>query len=145
MIKIEIILRCINYVSKKKKIFSHICQTLLGFRILWVVNQLLLFFMLWLLEIQFISFQAKNDLANAKLKQMVRDQQEAEKQKSHSQEIQKLLEIQKIEIAAKSEEVKTDLDQVEPAVIEAQQAVKCIRKQHLVEVRSMGAPPAIIR
>ena len=101
--------------------------------------------MLCLLENQFIWFQAKNDLANAKLKQMVRDQQEAEKQKSHSQEIQKLLEIQKIEIAAKSEEVKTDLDQVEPAVIEAQQAVKCIRKQHLVEVRSMGAPPAIIR
>ena len=125
-------------------IFSHICQTLLSFGILWVVNQLFPF-MLWLLEIQFIWFQAKNDLANAKLKQMVRDQQEAEKQKSHSQEIQKLLEIQKIEIAAKSEEVKTDLDQVEPAVIEAQQAVKCIRKQHLVEVRSMGAPPAIIR
>ena len=76
---------------------------------------------------------------------MVKDQQEAEKQKTHSQEIQKLLEIQKVEIAKKTQEVKTDLDQVEPAVIEAQQAVKCIRKQHLVEVRSMGAPPPVIR
>ena len=84
-------------------------------------------------------------MANAKLKQMVKDQQEAEKQKAHSQEIQKLLEIQKVEIAKKTAEVKTDLDQVEPAVIDAQQAVKCIRKQHLVEVRSMGAPPPVIR
>lgn len=56
-----------------------------------------------------------------------------------------MLEIQKVEIAQKTAEVKTDLDQVEPAVIEAQQAVKCIRKQHLVEVRSMGAPPPVIK
>ncbi len=45
--------------------------------------------------------QTKNDAANAKLKQMVKDQQEAEKQKTHSQEIQKLLEKQKQEIASK--------------------------------------------
>merc|ERR1711899_171728 len=50
--------------------------------------------------------QAKNDLANAKLKQMVKDQQEAEKQRTHSQEIQKLLEIQKVEISKKTNEVK---------------------------------------
>ncbi len=62
----------------------------------------------------------------------VKDQQEAEKQKAHSQEIQKLLEIQKVEIATKKTEVMADLDKVEPAVIEAQQAVKSIRKQHLV-------------
>ena len=89
------------------------------------------------LAVKSTELQAKNDLANAKLKQMVKDQQEAEKQKSHSQEIQKLLEVQKVEIAEKTEEVRLDLDQVEPAVIEAQQAVKCIRKQHLVEVRSI--------
>jgi dynein heavy chain 1 len=62
----------------------------------------------------------------------VKDQQEAEKQKSHSQEIQKLVEIQKVEIATKKTEVMVDLDKVEPAVIDAQQAVKSIRKQHLV-------------
>jgi hypothetical protein len=62
----------------------------------------------------------------------VKDQQEAEKQKAHSQEIQKLLEIQKVEIATKKTEVMADLDKVEPAVIDAQQAVKSIRKQHLV-------------
>ncbi len=62
----------------------------------------------------------------------MKDQQEAEKQKTHSQEIQKLLEIQKVEIAIKKTEVMADLDKVEPAVVDAQQAVKSIRKQHLV-------------
>merc|ERR1719427_2521204 len=38
-----------------------------------------------------------------------------------------------------------DLERVEPAVIDAQNAVKSIKKQHLVEVRSMGNPAAIIR
>ena len=33
-----------------------------------------------------------------------------------------------------------DLERVEPAVIEAQNVVKSIKKQHLAEVRSMGNP-----
>lgn len=65
--------------------------------------------------------QAKNDAANAKLRQMVKDQQEAEKKKVQSQEIQAELEIQTIKIAQKREDVMADLAQVEPAVIDAQQ------------------------
>jgi dynein heavy chain 1 len=38
-----------------------------------------------------------------------------------------------------------DLEQVEPAVLEAQQAVKSIKKQHLVEVRSMSNPPSVVK
>ena len=79
--------------------------------------------------------QAKNDF----------DQQDAEKQKAHSQEIRVQVERQKGEIAQQTEEVQEDLDKVEPAVIEAQQAVKMIKKQNLVEVRSMGNPPPIIK
>ncbi|XP_021916207.1 dynein heavy chain, cytoplasmic isoform X8 [Zootermopsis nevadensis] len=89
--------------------------------------------------------QAKNDAANAKLRQMVKDQQEAEKKKVQSQEIQAELEIQTIKIAQKREDVMADLAQVEPAVIDAQQAVKSIKKQHLVEVRSMANPPAVVK
>ena len=48
----------------------------------------------------------QNFEANDKLKQMVKDQQEAEKQKQQSQEIRKLVEQQTIEIAAKRTEVK---------------------------------------
>lgn len=108
---------------------------------------------------------------------MVKDQQEAEKKKVQSQEIQTEIEKQTIQIAQKQEHVKADLAQVEPAVIEAQQgnavtclwlegvttgnaanieigrfffssfftAVKEIKKQQLVEVRSMANPPAVIK
>ncbi|XP_071453347.1 dynein heavy chain, cytoplasmic isoform X3 [Hetaerina americana] len=89
--------------------------------------------------------QAKNEAANAKLRQMVKDQQEAEKKKVQSQEIQAELEKQTIQIDQKQEDVKEDLAQVEPAVIEAQLAVKSIKKQHLVEVRSMANPPAVVK
>ncbi|KAK3912297.1 Dynein heavy chain, cytoplasmic [Frankliniella fusca] len=88
---------------------------------------------------------AKNEAANAKLKQMVKDQQEAEKKKVQSQDIQAEIEKQTVRIAEKRKVVMEDLAQVEPAVIDAQQAVKEIKKQQLVEVRSMANPPAIVK
>ncbi|XP_050667850.1 dynein heavy chain, cytoplasmic isoform X2 [Leptidea sinapis] len=89
--------------------------------------------------------RAKNEAANAKLKQMVKDQQEAEKKKVESQEIQVALEKQTKEIEAKRRDVMADLAQVEPAVIEAQNAVRSIKKQQLVEVRSMSNPPPVVK
>ncbi|XP_066987022.1 dynein heavy chain, cytoplasmic isoform X2 [Macrobrachium rosenbergii] len=89
--------------------------------------------------------QAKNDAANQKLKQMIKDQQEAEKQKVASQELQEQLEAQEVGIKKKREEVMKDLSKVEPAVQEAQNAVKSIKKQHLVEVRSMANPPPMVK
>ena len=79
--------------------------------------------------------QAKNEEANEKLKQMVKDQQEAEKQKQQSIEISILVEQQTKDNAIKRKEVMRDLERVEPAVIDAQNAVKSIKKQHLVEVK----------
>jgi dynein heavy chain 1, cytosolic len=52
---------------------------------------------------------AKNDAANAKLKQMVKDQQEAEQKKVQSQEIQAALEIQTVQITQKKQDVMADL------------------------------------
>ncbi|XP_045114160.1 dynein heavy chain, cytoplasmic-like isoform X3 [Portunus trituberculatus] len=89
--------------------------------------------------------QAKNEAANLKLKQMVKDQQEAEKQKVASQELQEQLEAQTVRITIKREEVMQDLSKVEPAVQDAQNAVKSIKKQHLVEVRSMANPPPMVK
>lgn len=63
---------------------------------------------------------AKNEAANAKLRQMVKDQQEAEKKKVQSQEIQQQLAEQTVHIEHKRQEVMADLAQVEPAVIDAQ-------------------------
>ena len=97
------------------------------------------------LAVKSAELESKNAEANEKLKQMVKDQQEAEKQKQQSIEISKLVEQQTKEIALKRTEVMKDLERVEPAVIEAQNAVKNIKKQHLVEVRSMGNPAPVIR
>ena len=53
----------------------------------------------------------------------MKDQQEAERKKQASMEIQQALEKQTKIITEKQHSVKTDLAQVEPAVIEAQQGL----------------------
>lgn len=50
----------------------------------------------------------------------IKDQQEAEKKKVQSQEIQAALMVQEEKIAEKRKNVMADLSKVEPAVIEAQ-------------------------
>lgn len=65
--------------------------------------------------------QAKNEAANAKLKQMFKDQQEAEKKKVQSQEISIKLADQTVKIEEKRKFVMADLALVEPAVLDAQQ------------------------
>lgn len=67
--------------------------------------------------------EQKNTLANQKLKQMVKDQQEAEKKKVTSQEIQEMLQVQNKDIAQKKKIVLGDLSKVEPAVKQAQQGL----------------------
>lgn len=69
--------------------------------------------------------QAKNEAANAKLKQMFKDQQEAEIKKVQSQEIQQQLAEQTVKIEEKRKDVMADLAQVEPAVIDAQAGKYC--------------------
>lgn len=76
----------------------------------------------------------KKTAANAKLKEMLADQQKAEKEKTLSEQLQKELSVQLQEIGTKRSEVEKDLSQVEPAVDEAKQAVQGIRKNQLVEV-----------
>ncbi|KAG8561687.1 hypothetical protein GDO81_015440 [Engystomops pustulosus] len=97
------------------------------------------------LRIKSQELEVKNAAANDKLKKMVKDQQEAEKKKVMSQEIQEQLHKQQAVIADKQMSVKEDLDQVEPAVIEAQNAMSSIKRQHLVEVKAMGNPPAAVK
>jgi len=76
---------------------------------------------------------------------MNQNQNEAEQKKIQSQEIQSVLEQQTVAIAAKKKDMMQNLDQVKPAVIDAQQAVKGISKQHLVELRSFSNPPAPVK
>ena len=72
------------------------------------------------LSIKKNELEQKNALPNQKLKEMVKDQQEAEKRKVTSQEIQEQLRVQTQSIKSKREVVLCDLAKVEPAVKEAQ-------------------------
>ncbi|KAK9240220.1 dynein heavy chain, N-terminal region 1-domain-containing protein [Lipomyces kononenkoae] len=89
--------------------------------------------------------EIKNFQANQKLQQMVVDQKEAEQKRTESLKIQEELAIEEQEIVSRQEIVMNDLAKAEPAVIEAQQSVSNIKKQHLTEVRSMGNPPEAVR
>ncbi|XP_027203133.2 dynein heavy chain, cytoplasmic isoform X1 [Dermatophagoides pteronyssinus] len=89
--------------------------------------------------------EQKNQAANAKLKEMLKDQQEAEREKVKSQELQLMLKKQETEIGEKTAAVMADLAQVKPAVEEARQAVQSIKKQNLVEVKSMTNPPPAVK
>ena len=89
--------------------------------------------------------EQKKNAANAKLKEMLADQQKAEKEKIASEQLQGELAIQLEQIKEKTAEVQTDLSEVEPAVDEAKQAVKGIKKQQLVELKSMQSPPSAVK
>jgi dynein heavy chain 1 len=89
--------------------------------------------------------EKKSAEANEKLQRMVADQQETEKKRAASLEVQAALEIQEREVAERREVVLGDLAKAEPAVQEAQRSVSNIKKQHLTEVRVMGRPPTNVQ
>ncbi|OXA50597.1 Dynein heavy chain, cytoplasmic [Folsomia candida] len=97
------------------------------------------------LELKKKELKEKDEMANNKLKEMISQQQQAEQRKVQSKTLQANLEVQTKEISKKQEDVTRDLEQVEPAVRDAQQAVSSIKKQQLVEVRSMANPPAVVK
>ncbi|GAB7350693.1 hypothetical protein MBLNU459_g1254t2 [Dothideomycetes sp. NU459] len=92
-----------------------------------------------------VQLEKKDQEANEKLQRMVADQQEAERRRAISLEIQTALTKQDKDVAERKEIVLSDLANAEPAVLEAQKSVSNIKKQHLTEVRSMQNPPAGVK
>lgn len=89
--------------------------------------------------------EAKNALANQKLKQMVKDQQEAEKKRVTSTELQADLQKKTEIINTKKAQIMNELAEVEPALNDAKSAVKSIKKSNLDELRKLGNPPPVIK
>lgn len=89
--------------------------------------------------------EVKSQEAKEMLRHMVAEQNEAERKREASIEIQHALKIQEEEISLRQEIVLGDLAQAEPAVIEAQKSVSNIKKQHLTELRSMMHPPEAVK
>lgn len=87
----------------------------------------------------------KDSQANEKLKQMVKDQQEAEDKKKESEKLQEQLEVQSKDIEVRKSKAQEELSEALPALQEAQQAVKTIRKRDLDELRQLRSPPAAVK
>ena len=87
----------------------------------------------------------KNILANEKLKTMMIDQQEAERQKLESLELQRIILNQEKEIKKRKDVVLMELAEVEPLVAQAQDSVSSIKRQHLQELRTMSHPPEAVK
>lgn len=87
----------------------------------------------------------KSAEANEKLQRMVSDQQEAEQKKAASIKIQAALVEQDKHIKERRSIVIADLQEAEPAVLDAQAAVSNIKRQHLQEVRAMANPPEAVK
>ncbi|KAI7869607.1 dynein heavy chain [Mucor mucedo] len=89
--------------------------------------------------------EKKEYQANEKIKQMLADEKEAEQKKADSYKIKSNLKIQNKEIEARRTVVDNDLANAEPAVKEAENSVRSIKRQHLTEVRSMSNPPEAVK
>ncbi|XP_055327511.1 dynein heavy chain, cytoplasmic-like [Paramacrobiotus metropolitanus] len=87
----------------------------------------------------------KDNAATAKLKQMLADQQEAERNKLKAEEIKEELKRKQEGIEISQQKVQNELATVEPLLLDAQNAVKGIKKQNLVEVKSMANPPPLVK
>ncbi|KAI8328287.1 dynein heavy chain [Blakeslea trispora] len=97
------------------------------------------------LAIKKSQLEVKQNQADEKIKQMLADEKEAEQKKADSLRIKDNLKIQNKEIEARRHVVDHDLANAEPAVKEAEQSVRSIKRQHLTEVRSMGNPPEAVK
>jgi len=86
--------------------------------------------------------EAKNAEANEKLKRMAAEQQEAERRKAASIEIQEALCERDKYVAIRRKTVMAELAEAEPAIIDAQAAVKGTQ---LSEVRTMANPPEAVK
>jgi len=88
---------------------------------------------------------AKTKEADAKVAQMVQDQNDAERKKQECEALAKELAAQNETIATRRAVVEGELAKVEPMLADARDSVKGIRKSHLDAVRAMGRPPQAVR
>ncbi|KAH0477442.1 MAG: hypothetical protein KVP17_003594 [Porospora cf. gigantea B] len=87
----------------------------------------------------------KNQEAEDKMKMMIQQQTEAEESKKHAEKLAQKLDASKVEIAHRKKEVGKELKDVEPLLLTAQSDVKDIPKRMLVELVSLGSPPAAVK
>eukprot|EP00927_Polykrikos_kofoidii_P026243 TRINITY_DN23401_c0_g4_i1.p1 TRINITY_DN23401_c0_g4~~TRINITY_DN23401_c0_g4_i1.p1 ORF type:complete len:2209 (-),score=513.79 TRINITY_DN23401_c0_g4_i1:103-6207(-) len=84
---------------------------------------------------------AKNKAAEEKMTQMVQGQGEAETKKAASIKLAGELEAQSVVIDEKRSKISKQIEEVEPALAEARQALSGVTPKELDEIRRLGKPP----
>lgn len=97
------------------------------------------------LSVKETELSTKTAEANEKLARLIKDQQEAEVQKTASLALQKVIGEQEEQIAARKDIVLSELAKVEPLVKEAQESVSSIKRAHLQELKTMSNPPEAVK
>lgn len=87
----------------------------------------------------------KDSEARKMLNTMLTEQNEAERKQEFSITAQEELNKQEIEIETRKQGAMKQLEEAEPAILEARKGVQNIKKQHLTEIRSMSNPPNAVK
>ncbi|CCH61061.1 hypothetical protein TBLA_0D05690 [Henningerozyma blattae CBS 6284] len=87
----------------------------------------------------------KEEEAKKTLNLMLHEQNEAERKQEATIEIKEILTVREKEVQARRSRILQDLESIQPIINEAQQGVQNIKKQHLIEIRSMNNPPPMIK
>ncbi|CAM9277136.1 unnamed protein product, partial [Phaeothamnion confervicola] len=97
------------------------------------------------LEITGEDLRRKDEAANAKLQQMVAEQNAAERRKAEATALQQELETQDGVMASRRGQAQAELADAEPALLSAQASVRSIKKPMLDEVRGLARPPKTVQ
>ncbi|XP_065833043.1 cytoplasmic dynein 2 heavy chain 1-like isoform X2 [Oscarella lobularis] len=87
----------------------------------------------------------KQNEADAALKEITINMAKASEQKSEMEVLKQKLSEESLKLEQRKKAIDIELSEIEPAVREAQQAVGNIKSESLSEIRSLRAPPDVIR
>lgn len=97
------------------------------------------------LQLKDVELREKKQLANDKLEQIMVDQREAESKRDISVQIGAEIKVQEAQIAKRREGVESELMQARPALEEAENAVRSIKKADLDTVSRFPSPPQPVK
>lgn len=89
--------------------------------------------------------EAKEAEARETLDKMLIDQNEVERKHEATIEIKKILEKQELAIKEHKKTILSKIEEIKPILDAARQGVKNIKKEHLIEMRSLMKPPVGVR
>jgi dynein heavy chain 2 len=96
-------------------------------------------------KIQREKLSAKQSEADKALNEITKSMQGAGEQKMEMEELKIQIEAENKKLAKRKAEIDVELKEVQPIVEEAQKAVGQIKPESLSEIRSLRAPPDVVR